>query len=107
MRSRNESRWVDQEKGKLNYDQKNMMHCMRLLISGENILTQGEPIVRFEGTQLEYLMQIRAGELEYEAIMDEVDKRMARLEDLYKTSEAIPNAVNTKKLDRLYRDLAQ
>ena len=50
-------------------------------------------------------MSIRAGELEYEYIMKDVDKRMAVLEDLYKTSDVIPNSVNVKKIDRLYKEL--
>jgi len=105
MKNRNENRWIDQEKGNLNYDQKNMMHCMRLLMSGEHVLVQGFPIVRFEGSDRDYLMRIRSGELEYEEIMAEVEERMARLEKLYKTSEVIPNSVNIKKIDKLYREL--
>ena len=104
MKNRNESRWIDQEKGKLNYDQKNLCHCMRLLMSGENILVNGYPIVRFEGEQLEYLMDIRAGNLEYEDLMAEVENRMSRLEDLYKTS-TIPHKVNVKKIEEFYREL--
>ena len=106
MKNRNESRWIDQEKGLLTYDQKNLCHCMRLLISGENILTQGFPIVRFEGAQREYLMAIRRGEFEYEFLMEEVEKRMKDLEELYKTSN-IPNSVNVKKIDELYRELSK
>jgi len=104
MRNRNESRWIDQEKGKLNYDQKNMMHCMRLLISGENILLHGFPLVRFEGEQKEYLMRIRAGEFKYEELMEEVERRMAKLEELYQSS-TIPHSVNVPKIDKLYREL--
>lgn len=104
MKNRNESRWIDQEKGKLNYDQKNMCHCLRLLISGENILRHGFPIVRFEGEQKDYLMKIRAGDFKYEELMEEVEKRMAGLEELYKTS-TIPHSVNVPKIDRLYREL--
>ena len=69
------------------------------------MLTVGSPIVRFKGHQLDYLMQIRAGELEYEDIMEDVERRMAKLEELYKTSNVIPHSVNVKKLDALYREL--
>jgi len=106
MKNRNEARWVDQEKGKLNYDQKNMMHCMRLLISGEHILTHGYPIVRFEGEQKDYLMKIRAGEFKYEELMTEVERRMADLEKLYNTS-SIPHSVNVGKIEELYRELSE
>jgi len=103
--NRNEARWVDQEKGKLNYDQKNMMHCMRLLLSGENILKNGEPIVRFEGKDLEYLMSIRNGEMSYEQLMKDVDEKMKVLEDLYKNSTAIPEEVDVDKIKKLYEDI--
>jgi hypothetical protein len=106
MKNRNDARWIDQEKGKLTYDQKNMMHCMRLLISGEHILTQGSPIVRFEGDQLKYLMQIRSGELEYEDIMSEVERRMKELRRIYDESNVIPNEVKRKDIEALYRELS-
>jgi len=105
MANRNEARWVDQEKGKLNYDQKNMMHCVRLLMSGENILKEGFPLVRFEGKDRDYLMSIRSGDMKYEDIMTEVNKRMASLKELNDTSDAIPHAVNMKKINELYKEL--
>jgi len=103
-KNRNESRWVAQEKGQLNYDQKNMMHCMRLMLSARNILTEGEPIVRFEGEELAYLRSIRAGELEYEEIMERVDKLEKETEAIFKKG-ALPKKPNPKKLDTLYRHL--
>lgn len=106
MKNRNDSRWIDQEKGTLNYDQKNMMHCIRLLMSGENILTQGYPIVRFEGEQLDYLMNIRSGRLEYDEIMADVEIRMDKLQKLYNESNRIPNSVNHKNIEKLYRELS-
>ena len=103
--NRNEARWIDQEKGKLNYDQKNMMHCMRLLLSGENILRNGEPIVRFEGEDLEYLMSIRRGEMSYEQLMKDVEQKMKVLEDLYQNSTTIPETVNEKEIVKLYEEV--
>jgi predicted nucleotidyltransferase len=105
-KNRNEARWVDQEKGNLNYDQKNMMHCFRLLMSGENILTQGYPLVRFTGAQQEYLMAIRKGDFKYEDLIREVEERMARLEKQYETS-TIPHKVNQKEIEKLYRELTK
>ena len=103
--NRNEARWVDQEKGKLNYDAKNMMHCLRLLLSGENILRNGEPIVRFEGKDLEYLMSIRRGEMDYEQLMKDVEKKMEVLKDLYENSTAIPDEVNEEAIMKLYEEV--
>ena len=78
---------------------------MRLLWSGENILKYGEPLVRFDGEQRDYLMSIRAGKFKYEELMAEVDIRMARLEELNKTS-TIPHSVNIGKIEALYRELS-
>jgi predicted nucleotidyltransferase len=102
--NRNDARWVDQEKGKLNYDQKNMMHCARLMMAGKNILTKGEPIVRFEGEQLQYLRDIRAGKFEYEDIMARVEADMKELEDLYNKS-TLPWGADIKQVDALYKQL--
>lgn len=104
--NRNVSRWIDQEKGKLNYNSKNLMHCMRLLWSGENILSKGFPIVRFEGKQRDYLMKIRNSELSYEEMMKEVKDNIAKLESLYETS-TIPYSVDEKKIEELYRELTE
>jgi len=54
IKERNPNRWIAQEKGEINYDTKNMQHCIRLLLSTKNILTKGEPIVRFEGDTLAF-----------------------------------------------------
>lgn len=106
LKNRNDARWIDQENGKLNYDQKNMLHTFRLLYSGKNILTKGEPIVRFDGEQLEYLMDIRAGKFTYEALMEEVEGEMAIMEDLFKNTK-LPYGVDHKKVDKLYRELME
>ena len=106
MKFRNSSRWIDQEKGVLNYDAKNMCHCMRLMMASENILTTGEPTVRFEGEKLEYLMRIRNAELAYEELMERVDELDIRLKDLYLKS-GLPEQSNPVKLNKLYRKIME
>lgn len=101
--NRNESRWVDQEKGILDYDQKNMMHCVRLIMSSENILRNGEPIVRFTGEAQQHLMNIRNGVYSYDYIMKEVEERKLQLDELFKTS-IIPEHADKEKINNLYRE---
>lgn len=101
---RNNSRWIDQEKGLVKYDAKNMMHCFRLLMSGLNLLKTGEPIVRFEGKDREFLMDIRRGNFEYETLIEKVEKKMSELEE-YKDSTFLPHSVNMKEMENLYADL--
>lgn len=105
-RERNPHRWIDQEKGLLNYDQKNMTHCLRLILSCENILRYGFPIVRFEGEEREYLMKIRRAELTYEKIMEKVESKKEILKDLLSKS-TIPEDVDLDKIDKLYREVSQ
>ena len=102
--TRNESRWIDQEKGILDYDQKNMLHCYRLILSGKNILTNGEPIVRFEGEQLEYLRDIRSGKFDYETIMSKVETGMKELE-LLKVATKLQHSVDNNKISELYKEI--
>jgi len=104
MKNRNEKRWLDQESGKLDYDAKNMSHCMRLMLSSKHILTEGYPIVRFEGETKDLLMNIKKGELEYAEIMEMVDKLQTELEVLLEKT-SIPDEVDFKKLNTLYTHL--
>jgi len=106
INNRNDARWIDQEKGKLDYDQKNLLHCMRLLLSGKNILLKGEPIVRFEGEQLQYLKNIRAGNFVYEEIMNQVEKEMQELEVL-KGVTKLAWGVDIHKIDELYLEIME
>ena len=103
-KNRNDARWIDQEKGNLDYDQKNMMHCYRLMLSGKNILTNGLPIVRFEGEQLEYLRDIRAGKFEYNFIMNAVEEKMKELEAL-KVTTTLRYAVDNEAISEIYKKL--
>ena len=99
--NRNEARWAGKTGELFEYDSKNLMHCMRLLWSGENLLRHGFPIVRFEGERLERLKLIRAGVLPYEEIMAEVEAKMEELKTIEKTS-SLPASANAKRIDELY-----
>ncbi len=80
-RSRNDARWVQQERGELDYDAKNMMHLTRLLFSGESIVKNGCPVVRFEGEQLQTLLSIRRGEWKFSDIIAHAEAIQARIID--------------------------
>jgi predicted nucleotidyltransferase len=103
-KNRNEARWVDQEAGSVDFDRKNMLHCMRLLYEGEHILQHGYPKVRFEGEELQRLLDIRFGELPYEEIVAEADERLADLDERRKTC-TLPNTANLDLLSELLVEL--
>lgn len=106
VENRNENRWLDQEKKKVDYDVKNMAHCFRLLYSGKNILEFGFPIVRFEGKQREFLMDIRKNKFTYEYLMELVEREMKELDELKEIS-TLPWGCDVKKVNELYLELIQ
>ena len=88
----------------MDYDVKNMMHCFRLILSTKSILNDHEPIVRFEGEQREFLMNIRKGKFQYEELMERLEEELASLEPLKEKSE-LQEKVNHKDIEKLYLDL--
>jgi uncharacterized protein len=88
-RERNDARWQQQERGELDFDAKNMMHTVRLLLSGRSLMEFGKPIVRFEGEQLALLMSIREGRRTFDEIMTIAQDILADCERL-KASADLP-----------------
>lgn len=85
-RERNETRWQQQERRELDFDAKNMMHTIRLLLSGRSLMQSGYPIVRFGGADLSLLMSIREGKLSFDQIMSEAERILADCERLKHTA---------------------
>ncbi len=105
-KNRNVARYRDQENNIIDYDCKNLCHCARLLLSCKNILINGEPIVRFSGTELEFLMEIRNGKFKYEEIMSWTEASMNDLSIEYEKS-SLPKSVDIGKIDQLYLDVVE
>jgi len=98
-RDRNEARWVTQESGEMDYDCKNMMHCLRTLMSGINILERGEPIIKWTGNGQKVLMDIRLGKYRYDDIMKIVDEYDRRLKEI---DANVPDDIDYDMIDELY-----
>jgi len=103
-RDRNEARWQQQERGELDFDAKNMMHTVRLLLSGRSILQSGEPLVRFTGEPLALLMSIREGRRSFEEIMEIAEGLLADCERL-KAQSSLPDTCDPAQASALLRDL--
>lgn len=101
MANRNVSRWVEQENKTLEYDQKNMMHTFRLLMESENIVNKGEPCIRFEGEDRDFLMKIRRGEFSYDTLINKAEEKVENIKILFEKSN-LPDSVNHKKFNELY-----
>jgi len=106
-RERNEARWRQQEVGELDFDAKNLMHTIRLLLSGKAILERGEPLVRVAGESLQLLRDIRTGRYRYDEILAMADALVADCENLKQRcdlpAETDPAAANAL-LFRLTQD---
>jgi uncharacterized protein len=99
-RDRNPARWEQQERGELDFDAKNLMHTVRLLMSARSILRRGVPLVRFTGVELEILMSIRSGRKSFVEIMAIADALMAECEDA-KQSSGLPDACDPDRASAL------
>jgi len=102
-RHRNDARWKSQEQGERDYDAKNMMHTFRLLLSGENILRYGVPLVRFEGNQLQLLLDIKSGQFSYADLIRMADERFTQFSASLETS-TLPESIDRWKVDVLLRE---
>jgi uncharacterized protein len=104
IKNRNEHRWVDQTEKHLDYDAKNLMHCVRLLYSGINIFENGEPIVRFSGEKQDRLFNIRHGKLSYEEIIKETEYLIEKMKIL-KEKTSLPKSPDVVKIDEVFYSL--
>jgi len=103
-KERNPHRWLAQENKECDYDSKFFMYCIRLLLSGENILKNGEPIVKFSGEELKLLLDIRHNKYSYEELMNIAEKKMETIQLLSETSSLSWN-VDINKIDSLFREI--
>lgn len=81
---RNDDRYnTNQQHGK-NYDSKNMMHTIRLLQTAEQILSTGKLTIRV--TNRAELLDIKAGNKEYDDLLEMADNLIASIEAAYPLS---------------------
>lgn len=74
------------------YDSKNISHCYRLVSVAKEIAMYGELFVR-RTDDVGYLLQIKRGEVPLDKIIENVEKDIAGLEELYKSSN-LPDDVD-------------
>lgn len=104
INNRNDRRWQKQEVGEMDYDAKNMMHTIRLLLCGESILNNGKPIVRVEGDNLQLLKDIRDGKYEYDYLLQMVEEIISRTEVTRKGSD-LPERADVTRVDNLLESI--
>lgn len=90
---------------KYGYDTKHGMHLVRLVRMGEEILTGKGVIVKRPDAQ--ELLEIRNGAWSYETLLEWAEGKLEALDELYRTSTAVPGAPDRKKLDALCQELVE
>lgn len=78
VKKRNPARYAANMKHGKGYDGKNLMHCIRMLEMAIEIAQTGN--VNLVRPNRDFLLSIRNGEIEYEDILDLVEKRKAEME---------------------------
>jgi len=98
LENRNEARYVEtQEHGQM-IDGKNMMHCMRLIRMGVEI-GEGKGII-VRRPDREYLLSIRRGELDLDKLIEEADKSIQNMDEVFEVS-TLPDRVPKGLADTL------
>lgn len=84
-----------------NYDSKNMGHCVRMLHCGIEI-AQGKGMIvnRKTAGDRDFIMKIRNHEMEYEEIIDYVEKKREEMNEAIQSSQ-LPNHVDHKMIDEI------
>ncbi len=101
---RNAERYQNTVQHGKNYDAKNMLHVFRLLQMAEEIAVSGELNVRRPNR--EFLLQIRRGEFEYEALVAEAEQLVVRVEAAFAES-TLPDAPDKDAAGQLLRRVRQ
>ncbi|WP_240047191.1 nucleotidyltransferase domain-containing protein [Hymenobacter nivis] len=98
MEKRNAERYANTVQHGKNYDAKNMLHVFRLLQMAGEIAKTGE--LRVRRPNREFLLQIRRGEFEYEALVTEAEQLVTQVEAAFAAS-ALPEAPDRNAAEQL------
>jgi len=102
-KNRNPERWRTQLSGEVDFDLKNMLHSVRLLLSGINIFENGEPIIEWSGKEREFLMGIREGKYSYDYLIKKCEELNEKLKGIDKTN--LPFSSNAEKTEELKKSI--
>lgn len=88
---------------KYGYDTKHAMHVVRLLQMGREIL-EGKGVIVKRPNAAE-LLEIRNGGLTYEELINWAEGQLVILDELYRSSRAVPDSPDRKRLDILCMEI--
>lgn len=102
MKNRNTQRYVDLESHEQQIDGKNLLHCRRLLDMAMEIAQTGDIQVRRPNA--EYLKKIRKGQVSLEEIIENAERDIKLLDDLYKNSN-LPDKVEKEIVNEILLEI--
>lgn len=102
VEKRNEARYQHTQMHGKNYDAKNMMHVFRLLEMAYEIGQTGE--IRIRRPNREALLRIKRGEFTYETLVENAEKLLAEIEQVFKQS-CLPEEPDVARANRILIDI--
>ena len=96
VKKRNLNRYLTNKSHKQDYDSKNIMHLVRLLLTAEEIPTQGRINVD-RSSNRGYLLDIKNGSVDLPEVVSEVESRTDSIKNLFESS-SLPEKVNLEYL---------
>jgi len=91
LKNRNTQRYVDVEGHGQQIDSKNLLHCVRLIETGIEIAEEGKVNVRRPNA--DYLVEIRKGKHDLQAILDKCETNLIRLDEAFSKSD-LPDKID-------------
>ncbi|TAF63130.1 MAG: nucleotidyltransferase [Cytophagales bacterium] len=98
VEKRNEERYQNTKSHGKNYDAKNMMHVFRLLEMAHEIATENK--INVKRPNREFLLEIKAGNYEYEALLEMAEQKRKAMEKAFEQSN-LPEKPNREFLNAL------
>ena len=87
-----------------NYDSKNMMHVFRLLNMAEEIARYKQVSVR--RSERDYLLKVRAGEFQYQDLVDQAEEKIKVIDELFKKSD-LPEVPDSGQAESLLVEIRE
>lgn len=104
LNNRNEDRFKMNKSHGKNYDSKNMSHCIRLLNMGIEIAKTGKIHVRRTKKEIDILMKIRRGEIEYNELLNTAENKIKEMNDAFENSN-LPEDIDSNLIPNLLEEI--
>ncbi|MBD0280529.1 MAG: nucleotidyltransferase, partial [Flavisolibacter sp.] len=102
VEKRNELRYQNTLQHGKHYDAKNMMHVFRLLDMAQEI-AEGKGVI-IKRPNRDFLLSIRSGQFDYDALMEKAEQKMEQIEIQYQQS-SLPEEPDTATVNNLLVEL--